>query len=367
MQYTITKGRPPDLDSIMFRSSRQRGQRTSVGGKPPRSCALLHVGVAAMSSRRRRSRYHETNPPGPKCSYCERPLALFSHNITCAVCSQLVFCVDCFSVGANNNKTHKSTHPYMVEQRVSNPVYAEEWSAEDERKLLDALSKYGLDNWRKVANELGTHSAKRCEDHYYAVYINHENAPLPRELLEHSGSGNNDSSQATSSTPVATSRRRNIRDQEKLEDENEGDGDAKPGPSASVTKVARKNNANELTGYLPKRGDFEVEYDDKAEHLIADLEILEDDDEATIELKAQLIEIYDKRLRTREEVKNLVFETSVKCVEESPSTGVEQQAEKIMNCLRDSERRTRKSRRGSNANTTLSSEAPTPNGMEHDL
>ncbi len=280
-----------------------------------------------------------------------------------------MFCLDCFSVGANNRKTHKGSHPYIVEERVNQPVYDEQWTAEDERKLLDVLSKYGLHNWRLVANELGTHSAKRCEDHYYAVYINHEHAPLPRELHSNDGSGNDETSRVTPETPVTTPRSEKSSLKRKLEDDevdDDGDDDRQT-PSSSVVKASTDTDAQELSGYLPKRGDFEVEFDDKAEHIIADLEVYEDDDEATIEKKAQLVEMYNDRLVERERVKKLIFENGLKRVEHLRRTRVKEQAEQIMDFLCDSEQPTRKrSRRKNQANVTLSSEAPTPNGLEHD-
>ena len=40
-----------------------------------------------------------------------------------------------------------------------------------------------------------------------------------------------------------------------------------------------------MLGYLPKRGDFEQEYDMDAELLLADMEFFEDDTPENIELK----------------------------------------------------------------------------------
>lgn len=318
-----------------------------------------------MSSRRRRSRKYESNLAGPKCSYCERSLALFTHNIACANCSKLVFCLDCFSVGANKNKTHETTHEYIVEERVYSSVYEEGWTAEDEKKLLDSLAKYGLNEWRLVANEMGTHSAKRCEDHYYNVYINHENSPLPQELDPNGESGTEETSRGTTDTPVSTPKSVKKRKSRQFEDEDERDATDRVTPSASLAGNGKTDdNAQELTGYLPKRGDFEVEYDDKAEHLIADLEIGEDDDNATVELKTQLLELYDLRLREREKVKEMVFEHGIKCVEEIRRSPLKRRAERLHDDNVQKFRKKLRRRSKSKVNVALSSDAPTPNGLD---
>merc|ERR1719458_2462135 len=60
-----------------------------------------------------------------------------------------------------------------------------------------------------------------------------------------------------------------------------------------------KQNCQEVLGYLPKRGDFEQEYDMDAELLLADMEFFEDDTPENIELKNSVIELYNGRLDER--------------------------------------------------------------------
>lgn len=61
----------------------------------------------------------------------------------------------------------------------------------------------------------------------------------------------------------------------------------------------KQQNCNEILGYLPKRGDFEQEYDMDAELLLADMEFFEDDTPENIELKNNVIELYNARLDER--------------------------------------------------------------------
>ena len=70
----------------------------------------------------------------------------------------------------------------------------------------------------------------------------------------------------------------------------------------------QKQNCNEVLGYLPKRGDFEQEYDMDAELLLADMEFFDDDTPENIELKNNVIELYNARLDERIRRKKFVIE-----------------------------------------------------------
>ena len=50
---------------------------------------------------------------------------------------------------------------------------------------------------------------------------------------------------------------------------------------------------------MPKRGDFEVEFDNDAELLLAEMEFHDDDTEDEQNMKFKLIEIYNKKLNER--------------------------------------------------------------------
>ncbi|KAL0320067.1 UNVERIFIED_CONTAM: Transcriptional adapter ADA2 [Sesamum radiatum] len=51
----------------------------------------------------------------------------------------------------------------------------------------------------------------------------------------------------------------------------------------------------ELSGYNSKRQEFEIEYDNDAEQLLADMEFKETDTDAERELKLRVLHIYSKR------------------------------------------------------------------------
>lgn len=51
----------------------------------------------------------------------------------------------------------------------------------------------------------------------------------------------------------------------------------------------------ELSGYNSKREEFEIEYDNDAEQVLADMEFKETDTESERLLKLQVLQIYSKR------------------------------------------------------------------------
>jgi len=69
-----------------------------------------------------------------------------------------------------------------------------------------------------------------------------------------------------------------------------------------------KSKIAEIAGYMPKRGDFDIEYDNDAELLLADLEFNDHDSEEDRKLKLKMLDIYEQKLKVREQMKNIVLE-----------------------------------------------------------
>lgn len=66
-----------------------------------------------------------------------------------------------------------------------------------------------------------------------------------------------------------------------------------------------------MSGYNPKRQEFEVEYDNDAEQLLADMEFKETDTEAERELKLRVLRIYSRRLDERKRRKDFILERNL--------------------------------------------------------
>lgn len=59
---------------------------------------------------------------------------------------------------------------------------------------------------------------------------------------------------------------------------------------------------------MPLRGDFDVEFDNDAELLLAEMEFNEDDKPGEIEMKYKILDLYNARLDERIKRKNFVIE-----------------------------------------------------------
>ncbi|MCD9641919.1 Adenosine deaminase 2-A [Datura stramonium] len=68
----------------------------------------------------------------------------------------------------------------------------------------------------------------------------------------------------------------------------------------------------ELSGYNSKREEFEIEYDNDAEQMLADMEFKETDSNAERELKLRVLRIYSKRLDERGSIrKDFILERNL--------------------------------------------------------
>lgn len=68
---------------------------------------------------------------------------------------------------------------------------------------------------------------------------------------------------------------------------------------------------SDINGYSPYRDDYDVEFDNDAELMLKDVEMLPDDDEREKELKTCLLRLYNKRLSERNKRKQFVRERNL--------------------------------------------------------
>lgn len=185
------------------------------------------------------------------------------------------FCIDCFSAGVEI-EGHVNSHSYRVSDCLAYPIISKDWNADEELLLLEGIEMYGLGNWKTIAEHVNTKSDKKCEQHYMQMYLSSKTSPLPEVMLE-----------------------------------NGGDGDAAKEEGgedwAALPKKEQLPGCN-LAGYMPLRGDFDVEYDNDAELILADMEFLEDDHPTERELKLRMIDIYNAKLDERERRKKFAIE-----------------------------------------------------------
>jgi len=73
-------------------------------------------------------------------------------------------------------------------------------------------------------------------------------------------------------------------------------------------KNANEQPFTEILGFMPLRGDFDVEFDNDAELFLAEMEFNDDDEADEIDMKRKILEIYNKRLDERLKRKKFVVE-----------------------------------------------------------
>ena len=196
------------------------------------------------------------------CQHCGCDLRTDGH-IHCATCQDeneiSDFCFVCFADRVEL-KNHKASHDYFVIEGLDgDSPDADVWNPAERLRLLDALLKVGVGSWEATAKLVKTKSPSQCE----------------LEFLDH------------------YSKR------------------AAPGPGPQSHLPLKEIIAPlppmtpELHGYLPKRGDFELEFDDAAELAIADLDF---SDGCDSDLKMEVLKAYNERLDLRRRVKKFAIE-----------------------------------------------------------
>ena len=92
------------------------------------------------------------------CEFCKKDITK-TIKIMCAECQSLLYCVECLVSAENNNleKTHR--HDYHIIDKLSFPIFSEEWTANEELLLLNG--KYNI--YIKIYNIYNI---------YYVLFLN---------------------------------------------------------------------------------------------------------------------------------------------------------------------------------------------------
>ncbi|EOY01367.1 ADA2 2A isoform 1 [Theobroma cacao] len=232
--------------------------------------------------------------------------------------------------------------------------------------LFQGIEMYGFGNWTEVAEHVGTKSKSQCIDHYNAIYMNSPCFPLPdlshvmgksREELVAMAKGNGQvrkeftahgehtlkeessvaakvkydaprkddpayqsSSSLTGEAHIDSSsgnsfqgsgKKTNLaqsKDGIKLE---EPQADRSIGEKKLRVSTDEEPSMTELSGYNFKRQEFEIEYDNDAEQLLADMEFKDTDTKPEHELKLRVLHIYSTRLDERKRRKDFILERNL--------------------------------------------------------
>ncbi|KAG5252427.1 transcriptional adapter ADA2b [Salix suchowensis] len=298
----------------------QEGKKNAASGENSESSP-----AGQGSSDGKRALYH--------CNYCNKDIT-GKTRIKCAVCPDFDLCLECFSVGAEVTP-HKSNHRYRVMDNLSFPLICPDWNADEEILLLEGIEMYGLGNWAEVAEHVGTKNKETCIEHYNNIYMRSQCFPLPdmshvvgknrKELLA-MAKGHSEEKKGTSmlgehtlkeESPFSPSR-------VKVEEMHKVGSSGRLNPE--VESVSRPNSRNSAAtaanmkassmarikdGPGVKRQEFDPEYDNDAEQLLAEMEFKNTDTEEERELKLRVLHIYSRRLDERKRRKDFILERNL--------------------------------------------------------
>ncbi|CAN7132211.1 unnamed protein product [Brassica rapa subsp. narinosa] len=249
------------------------------------------------------------------CDYCQKDIT-GKIRIKCDVCPDFDLCVECMSVGAEITP-HKCDHAYRVMGNLTFPLICPDWSADDEMLLLEGLEIYGMGNWAEVAEHVGTKSKEQCLEHYRNIYLNSPFFPLPD--MSHVAGKNKKELQAMAKGRIEEKKaEQNMKEEYpfcppkvKVEDtQKESHTDRSFGGKKPV--VAPGNNSLvELSNYNHKREEFDPEYDNDAEQLLAEMEFKDNDTPEEKDLKLRVLRIYSKRLDERKRRKDFILDRNL--------------------------------------------------------
>ncbi|EGC31303.1 hypothetical protein DICPUDRAFT_156868 [Dictyostelium purpureum] len=222
------------------------------------------------------------------CDYCQKDISGVVR-IRCAICPDFDLCLECFSVGVEITP-HKNDHDYQVIDNLHFPMFTDDWGADEELLLLEAIELYGLGNWNEVSENVGSHSksASECKQHYFTYYLNTSTSPLP-----------NVSKCLTTKETLHQKRAKQTINVDKNKKYGSRSHNNDEGPSGPVT---------DSVGYMTNRKHFEVEYDNEAELVVKDLIFENDDSPSDREVKLKVLESYDQRLEERIRRRKLIVE-----------------------------------------------------------
>lgn len=234
--------------------------------------------------------------PQINCKACDKDI-LGQVHINCAYCTDTLhkfvnLCIDCFQKGAEYDKAHKRWHSYRVIDNLSYSLFDQDWSAEQELLLLDAIKYVGDLEWDRIAKNmnrgLGIEKKKTKQEirlHYYNIYFNTPTAPLPDTTKRNEVHEYFKYITGTSNSKQAVGIRLN---------------------RIKLLKYSDTPNSTclmEAAGYLPFRDVFENEYENFSEVEIKDILIQEDDMDWFVKLKLARLRSYNDVLLERNRLK----------------------------------------------------------------
>ncbi|KAJ3450396.1 transcriptional adapter 2-alpha [Anaeramoeba flamelloides] len=230
------------------------------------------------------------------CSNCEQDISN-TIIVSCSVCSKIDLCPECFSSGAEFG-THLRSHGYSVYLCNAKPIYQKGWSVEEEMLLLEGISVKGFGNWLGISEYIGTKTKEEVETHYLDAYLYSDKSPLPEtnQTISKKGRSAKVQKKKCKELYVRNAQRKNKHDSKHLVQRSH--------PKENNELYNKKKTFSSISGYMPKRHDFEVEYNNDSEKITETMGF--DDRGIPWELKYKVLQGYNDHLKERIRRKNFV-------------------------------------------------------------
>lgn len=211
-----------------------------------------------------------------QCDGCHKDLGQVF--MKCAECPNASICPSCFAKGVEF-QTHSKRHPYKIIDLGSFSVLEQNWTATEEKSLLEGIEQFGIGNWEDVSCYVEGKNSHELEDHYYKSYIESSDlgyvtvpSKIPNRVTDHA-------------MPLHQI------------------GALTQAKDLDITKEQELQLA-----YMPYRDDYEMEHDNDAESIVSGLIPNIDDSELDTSLKVARVCIYLDKLRERHKRKVIVQE-----------------------------------------------------------
>eukprot|EP01054_Gregarina_sp_Poly1_P007983 Gregarina_sp_Poly_1__7982@NODE_456_length_8231_cov_365_403356_g371_i0_p1_GENE_NODE_456_length_8231_cov_365_403356_g371_i0NODE_456_length_8231_cov_365_403356_g371_i0_p1_ORF_typecomplete_len970_score178_21ZZ/PF00569_17/4_2e09Myb_DNAbinding/PF00249_31/9e06Myb_DNAbind_6/PF13921_6/1_4e04Myb_DNAbind_6/PF13921_6/0_00038C1_2/PF03107_16/0_0091_NODE_456_length_8231_cov_365_403356_g371_i043197228 len=266
------------------------------------------------------------------CNACKTPMRLQSFRIRCAECEDFDLCESCFCEG-REVQSHKREHYFIPIGPNQFPLFHPQWTADEELFLLDAVGKYGFGNWHDVSEQVafGTSNAvpvkdkEACEKRYFDFHLSSKEhsedeyypfsslinkpryAPW-KSFLKQIRAFDEEAAAAVekgSRPAVGGLQPRIVSDAESHRPMDPSKIKVKESLIMDIPQLPPKVH---ILGFLPCRGDFEIEWENHAELAIADLEIRENESPMEKEVKLKMLEYYNSILDDRIRRKKMMIE-----------------------------------------------------------
>ena len=157
------------------------------------------------------------------------------------------------------------------------------WKASEEVTLLELVELYSYGNWGDISVFIPNKSTEEIKQHFNDYYINGNIGQATWDLVKN---------------------RKNV-----IEDHScDNEGSLSPSLTTPLTPIPELSlEQSQQLGYMPKRDDFEREYDNEVESLVATLSMnIKDEDDLDRDIKLAYIDIYNRRLAERFRRKDIV-------------------------------------------------------------